>query len=291
MSDFKATPKMKSDLPCYKEGGSIQKQVKDFTKRDRKQVAEVNAPAKKVVKKAIGMHDEQQHEEKTDLTGLKKGGRAKKDCGTVRKFKVGGSVENVYGAKKASGDLDRIEKTKDIKPGKAAAPSKAAIKPAFKGSDVAKEKSKPAGEKDMIKKVKPTGDKKADAPNKAATKPSRLKDKNAIDDIGAYKKGGKIKKMANGRLAGPQTHEMALLQTLRGMDPAMMAQLLKQQQAVGGNNDLSGIANRMNPQPMPPQQAPGMGQGQMPAPRPMPPQQAPGMGQGQMPSGVNPYQD
>jgi hypothetical protein len=198
MSDFKATPKMRSDLPCFKEGGSIQQQVKNFTKRDRKQVAEVDAPAKKVVKKAIGMHDEQQHEEKTDLSGLKKGGRAKKEKGTVRKFKVGGSVDNEYSAKKASGDLDRIAKVKDIKPGKAAAPSKASVKPNFRGSDVEKEKSKPAGEKDKIKKVKPTGDKKADAPNKAAIKPSRLKDKDAVDDINGYKTGRGVKKYAVG---------------------------------------------------------------------------------------------
>jgi len=205
MSDFKATPKMRSDLPCFKEGGSIQQQVKNFTKRDRKQVAEVNAPAKKVVKKAIGMHDEQQHEEKTDLSGLKKGGRAKKAVGTVKKYcgggnayKEGGSVDNEYSAKKSSGDLDRIAKVKDIKPGKAAAPSKAATKPNFKGSDVEKEKSKPAGHKDAIKKVPATGDKKADAPNKAAIKPSRLKDKNAIDDINGYKTGRGVKKFADG---------------------------------------------------------------------------------------------
>ena len=196
---------MRSDLPCFKEGGSIQQQVKNFTKRDRKQVAEVNAPAKKVVKKAIGMHDEQQHEEKTDLSGLKKGGRAKKAVGTVKKYcgggnayKEGGSVDNEYSAKKSSGDLDRIAKVKDIKPGKAAAPSRASTKPNFRGSDVEKEKSKPAGEKDMIKKVKPTGDKKADAPNKAAIKPSRLKDKNAIDDINGYKTGRGVKKYAVG---------------------------------------------------------------------------------------------
>jgi hypothetical protein len=45
---------------------------------------------KKVVKKAIAMHDKQEHPgEKTDLSKLKKGGRAKMK-GTVRTYKAGG---------------------------------------------------------------------------------------------------------------------------------------------------------------------------------------------------------
>ena len=122
MEGFKPFKKVQ----CFKEGGSVQKEV-NFTKRDRKIVDEADvAQDKKIVKKAFSIHDSQQHEEKTDLKGLKKGGRAKKEVGTVKKFKVGGSVSNVYEAKKASGDLDAIKAVKDIKPGKAAAPSKAA---------------------------------------------------------------------------------------------------------------------------------------------------------------------
>jgi hypothetical protein len=186
MDGFKTLPKIQH----FKEGGSIQRQVHNFTKRDRKSVEEADTKQdKKIVKKAFGMHDSQQHDEKTDLSGLKKGGRAKKEKGTVKKFKVGGSVDNEYSNKKSSGDLDNIAKVKDIKPGKATATSKAAVKPNFKGSDVEKEKSKPAGEKDFIKKVKPTGDKKADA----------LSGAKGPD---AYKKGGKIKKMADGSLTG-----------------------------------------------------------------------------------------
>jgi hypothetical protein len=139
---------------------------------------------KKMVKKAFRMHDDQQHEEKTDLSKLKKGGRAKKEAGTVRKYKSGGSVTNVYEAKKSSGDLDNIKKTKDIKPGKAAAPSKAASKPALKGSDVEKEKSKPAGST----KAKEVGerDTKAAAPSGAKGGPNK------------YKTGGGVKKYASG---------------------------------------------------------------------------------------------
>ena len=120
MDGFKTTPKMQH----FKEGGSVERAT-NFTKRDRKNVPEAGMePAKKVVKKAFGMHDGQMHEgEKTDLSALKKGGRAKKEAGSVRKYKTGGSVENVYGAKKKAGDLDRIEKAKDIKPAKADAAS------------------------------------------------------------------------------------------------------------------------------------------------------------------------
>ena len=190
MDDFKKLPKMQH----FKEGGSVQREVKNFTKRDRKTVDEADtAQDKKIVKKAIGMHDVQQHEEKTDLSGLKKGGRAKKSVGTVKKFcgggnayKDGGSVTNVYEAKKSSGDIDNIKKVKDIKPAKAATPSKAATKPNFKGSDVAKEKSKPAGDAVAIKKVPPTGDKKAAAPSGAKGGPNK------------YKCGGGVKKMADG---------------------------------------------------------------------------------------------
>jgi len=50
------------------------------------------AQDKKVVKKAFKMHDEQAHGgEKTDMSKLKKGGRAKMK-GTVRTYKAGGLI-------------------------------------------------------------------------------------------------------------------------------------------------------------------------------------------------------
>ena len=93
MEGFKANPKMKCDLPCYKEGG--------FVKRDKAKHSESTemkkdvAQDKKVVKKAFKIHDEQSHDEKTDLSKLKKGGRAKKEVGTVKKYKKGGSVKKM----------------------------------------------------------------------------------------------------------------------------------------------------------------------------------------------------
>ena len=107
MEDFKSLPKMQ----CFKTGGS----VSAFTKRDRKETGSADiAQDKKIVKKAFSMHDKQEHPgEKTDLSKLRKGGRAKKDCGTVKKYKTGGGV---YGAKKTDADIKSIDKAKNFKP-------------------------------------------------------------------------------------------------------------------------------------------------------------------------------
>ena len=116
MEDFKKTVKMQ----CFKDGGSVQTQVSNYTKRDRKVTDSADiAQDKAIVKKAIAIHDKQEHPgEKTDLSKLKKGGRTKKAVGTVRKYKAGGEVSNVYGAKKKAGDISNIEKTKEIKAAK-----------------------------------------------------------------------------------------------------------------------------------------------------------------------------
>jgi hypothetical protein len=112
MEDFKSNPKMS----CYKEGGSVKyKSRKSVEKSDSVDIAQDKA----VVKKAFAMHDKQEHKgEHTDLSKLKKGGRAKKDCGTVRKYKTGGTVENAYGAKKTSKDIADIANAKRQKPQK-----------------------------------------------------------------------------------------------------------------------------------------------------------------------------
>jgi hypothetical protein len=62
----------------------------DHSKKDYESEAADMAQDKKVVKKAFKMHDEQAHGgEKTDMSKLKKGGRAKMK-GTVRTYKAGG---------------------------------------------------------------------------------------------------------------------------------------------------------------------------------------------------------
>jgi surface antigen len=219
MEGFKKLPKQ---IACFKEGGSVQKEVHNFTKRDRKNVEPGDlAQDKKLIKKAFKQHDRAEHDKEPTEIKLKKGGRAKKETGTVKKFcgggnayKEGGSVTNVYEAKKKSGDISNIEKVKDIKPGKAAAPSKAAVKPNFFGSDVEKEKSKPSGHKDPYIKSKQSG--------KAAAAPSGAKGPDA------YKKGGKVKKMADGQLTAPMS----------GTQQAAMQGALPGGQGLGSANDM-----------------------------------------------------
>lgn len=64
----------------------------DHSKKDYESEASDIAQDKKVVKKAFKMHEEQAHGgEKTDLSKLKKGGRAKMK-GTVRSYKAGGLI-------------------------------------------------------------------------------------------------------------------------------------------------------------------------------------------------------
>ena len=184
-------------------GGNVEKEVKKCGGGAMKKGGKYSEGGKAdlgqdkaLIKKAFKQHDKAEHDKEPTEIKLKKGNRVKKEAGTVKKYKAGGAIE----MKKSSGDLDTIKKVKATGAKKANAPSKAEVKPNFKSSDVEKEKSKPAGDKDAIKKVKPTGDKKADAPNKAAVKPNR-KGINAIDDIDGYKKGGKIKHMADGGLS------------------------------------------------------------------------------------------
>ena len=116
MEDFKKLPKMQH----FKTGGSVKAMCYGGKMKKGGEVDAADIKQDKaIVKKAFKLHDEQEHQgEKTDLSTLKKGGRAKKAVGTVKKFKTGGSVDNVYGAKKKAGDLSNIQKTKDIKPTK-----------------------------------------------------------------------------------------------------------------------------------------------------------------------------
>lgn len=112
MEGFKQFKKVQ----CFKEGGTVQRKIENFEKRERKvEEKDDMAQDKKVVKKAFSIHDKQQHEEKTDLSKLRKGGRAKKEKGTVKKFKTGGTVENAYGAKKTDKDIKDIANSKKQK--------------------------------------------------------------------------------------------------------------------------------------------------------------------------------
>jgi hypothetical protein len=112
MEGFKSLPKMQ----CFKTGGSVKPKAMCYGGKMKEGGKADIAQDKKVVKKAFAMHDKQEHPgEKTDLSKLRKGGRAKKDCGTVRKYKAGGGV---YGAKKTDEDIKSIDAAKEFKPKK-----------------------------------------------------------------------------------------------------------------------------------------------------------------------------
>jgi len=222
MEDFKSLPKMQ----CFKTGGS----VSAFTKRDRKETDSADiAQDKKIVKKALAMHDKQEHPgEKTDLSKLRKGGRAKKDCGTVRKYKTGGNVTNVYEAKKKSGDKDNIKNVKQITPTKANASSAAG-----KGDNTTakfcggKSVNKYSGEygshvtpmeqqhaKDRYRekmRLSPSQQQELESQAQKLRSMYGAKDKERMEPMAsntdamgniAYKKGGKIKKMNMGGSSG-----------------------------------------------------------------------------------------
>lgn len=110
MEGFKKQPKMQ----CFREGGSVKYESR---KQHKEEMSADIAQDKKIIKKAFAMHDKQEHKgEKTDLSKLKKGGRAAKEKGTVKKYKTGGAVENAYAAKKTDKDIKDIANTKRQKP-------------------------------------------------------------------------------------------------------------------------------------------------------------------------------
>jgi hypothetical protein len=130
MDGFTKLPKMQ----CFKEGGSVLKDV-DADKNPglsklptelrnkmgyKKEGGSADiAQDKKIVKKGVSQHEAKLHkgEPKTELK-LKTGGRAKKECGTVKKYKTGGTVENAYGTPKTDKDIKDIANSKRQKPKK-----------------------------------------------------------------------------------------------------------------------------------------------------------------------------
>ena len=190
MDGFKSSPKMQ----CFKEGGAVKYKSRHSEKSE---MSEDIAQDKKVVKKAVKIHDEQQHKgEKTNLSKLKDGGRMKKEGGCVGRYKAGKKVK------------------------KAAAPSKAAIKPAM--SNIAE--PAPTMSPDMgmmpppmmkkggaLKKCAEGGSlKSVDAEENPglAKLPTNVRNK-----MGYAKKGGEVKKYADGGIVdniksvGKKTYE------------------------------------------------------------------------------------
>jgi ribosomal protein S20 len=217
MEGFKPFKKVQ----CFKEGGSVQKEVHNFTKRDRKNVEPGDlAQDKAIVKKAFSQHDKAKHggSEATEIK-LKKGGRAKKECGTVKKYKTGGKVENAYGAKKTDKDIKDIANSKRQKPallcgGKSVRKMAAGGQPDFQTDPAAAQAAldtqdnvatrnmimNPArrAKKYLMDKLSGLSPMNAAVSNigTPAPMPGAMSDKDAA--IMGRKKGGKVKKMNTG---------------------------------------------------------------------------------------------
>ena len=108
MEGFRQNPKMKSQIACFKEGGSTTPAKREEKKHAKADVAE----DKKIVKKAVAQHEGAKHkgEEKTELK-LKDGGRAKKDKPSVKRYD-----SKAIKMKKDASDKKAIAKTKKTKP-------------------------------------------------------------------------------------------------------------------------------------------------------------------------------
>jgi len=200
MEGFTKLPKMQ----CFREGGSVQ----NIMKRGGKVDADDMAEDKKLIKKAFKQHDKAEHDKAPTEIKLRKGGRSKKENGSVKKYKAGGNVSEPG---KKSGDLDPIKKIPVTGDKKADARSAAdKVKNNFskyKSGGNVSEPGKKSGDLDPIKKVPVTGDKKASISVNVMPGTTRdlkgntLPDAEIIDFKGKtapYKRGGKIKKYADG---------------------------------------------------------------------------------------------
>jgi hypothetical protein len=197
MEDFKKIIKMKT-------GGSVDKAIEAYEKRERKtEVSGDIAQDKSIVKKGVKQHEANLHkgQPKTELK-LKNGGRAKKECGTVKKYKSGGTVENAYGTPKTGKDIKDIANTKRQKAKKmqmggmtgpaAAGPMAAAPSaPVGQGAVTDLEKRRMMEKLKRARMLDPTQQSELikQSPAAAGLVPP---------PAGQYKKGGKAKKMNTG---------------------------------------------------------------------------------------------
>lgn len=95
MDGFKQQKKM----DCFKEGGSVGYKSRKTHSETKEESSDI-AQDKKIVKKAFKMHDEQSHENKTDLSKLCGGGRLKTG-GKVKRYQAGGKTTPAGGLAQA----------------------------------------------------------------------------------------------------------------------------------------------------------------------------------------------
>jgi hypothetical protein len=188
MEGFKTLPK---GVQCFKEGGSVYKSRHSEKSEKKSDIAQ----DKSIVKKGVKQHEAALHkgQPKTELK-LKQGGRTKKAVGTVKKYKCGGGV---YGAKKTKEDIKNIDAAKECKPKKLQAGGMSA--PA---GPMAKAPSAAMGQMTELEKRRNLEKMKRAQQYLSPSQQAELikQDPRAAGLTGniGYKKGGKVKKCAEG---------------------------------------------------------------------------------------------
>jgi hypothetical protein len=224
MEDFKSIVKMKT-------GGSVSKAIEAYEKRERKtEMSGDMSQDKAMIKKGVKQHESALHkgEPKTELK-LKTGGRAKKEVGTVKKYKCGGGV---YGAKKTAEDKKSIAAAKRCKPKMASGglldsmgmgvskPANAPSAPVNQGQGAVSELEKRRALEKMARAKKYLGPAQQSELIKQDPSAAGL-----TGNIG-YKKGGKVKKCADGGSIVEKTvAEPAPRQNFATRKPTNIAQL------------------------------------------------------------------
>jgi hypothetical protein len=194
MEDFKSIIKMKS-------GGSVDKAIEAYEKRERKtEVSGDIAQDKAIVKKGVKQHESNLHkgQPKTELK-LKQGGRAKKEGGCVGRYKAGGTVENAYGTPKTKKDIKDIantkrQKAKKMQMGGMTGPAPAGPMAAAPSAPMGQGQMTELEKRRMMEKMRRA--KMLDP----AQQSELIKQSPAAAGLtgGGYKKGGKVKKCAEG---------------------------------------------------------------------------------------------
>lgn len=165
----------------------------------------------------------------------------------IVKMKTGGLVKSQESGKKAD------------------APAAVTKRPTFKGSDVAKEKSKPAGHKDPYIKSKESG-KTADFPSAAV----KGRNKKSSGTVSKFKCGGGVKKMADGGILDTLKNNIMGTPAQNAVARQNEAKYLRAKQLQRAAGSPMGPAEQMATG------LAGAGQQLQPAPAPMPaPQGAP----------------
>ena len=215
MEGFKKLPKMQ----CFKQGGSVQsKPVAKCYGGKMKEGGKADiAQDKSMIKKGVRQHESALHkgEPKTELK-LKTGGRAKKAAGTVKKFE---KASGQYGAKKTATDKKNIKEAKQFKP---AFKKGGKVKKMETGGSVDVKDPQALTDKialeentadaniipNALKAVKRVGKKVIKSAKDMFGGQGTVSDteRQSIDNI-AKKKGGKVKKFAEGGSTGAFTAE------------------------------------------------------------------------------------